>query len=428
MIEPQDAKACLPRSAWALIVALVYAGGAGMDLAQTPPPPQNTPQTPPGGSRPDLPPSDEPGHRFGDGLPPANEFHLDLSLGARSNSNAFFDPADGTPQHDYVGTLVADFSGQRSSPRTAWRLNYVPVVNRYQTFEELNSTSHGFNFAGRYRLGPRAGLNLQEHFTLSNDPIVVSAPQEGDQPLLTTSTSRVLRNRAEIKFDREMSRSTRFNIGATHIFNRYDDEAFQDSDGILALMGLDFAVGRHATLGVQVSGGRLQFEEEGVSDVTSETAALSWSHATERSRTEVSGGATMADQVERETFFSGSASAYRRFGHSGEVGGGVRRSLTADIGNNGAAVGDRVFLSIAGRAGQHVSLMASADYGRRESAAGADAVNLDLWGGTFRATFSMGQRWGFIAGANIRRQETVEPVIGTQNVNNYYLGITCRTF
>lgn len=432
MIEAHDPKPSLPRSAWALIVALVCAGGAGLGLAQTPPSenPQNPRSpNPPGGTRPDLPPSGGDLH-LGEGntAAPANQFHLDISAGARSNSNAFFDPVDGTPQQDYVGTLVADFSAIRSSPRTAWRMNYVPVVNRYQTFEELDSVSHNFNYAGRYRLGARGGLNINEHFTLSNDPIVVATPQEGDAPLLTTNTSRVTRNRAEVKFDREMSRKTRFNIGATHIFNRYEDENFDDSDGVLGVAGLDFLVGRFDTVGVVVSGGRLQFEEEGVPDVTSESAALNWGHATERSRTELSGGATVADQNTRDTFFSGSASFYRRFGRSGEVGGGVRRSLTADIGNNGAAVGDRVFASIAGRAGEHVSLMASADYGRREAAAGADPVNLDLWGGTFRATISMGQRWSLVGGANIRRQETIEPTIGEQNVNNYYLGITCRAF
>ena len=431
MIEQRESPPFSPRSAWALVAALICAGGAGISLAQTPPtqnPPQTPPQSPPGGARPDLP-GEEPDHvGDGSGIPPANQFHLDITAGARSNSNAFFDPEDGTPQQDYVGTLVGDLSVRRTSPRTAWSMDYIPVVSRYQTFEELDSTSHAFNFAGRYRMGARGGLNLQEHFTLSNDPIVVSAPQEGDSPILTTSTSRVTRNRVEAKFDRELSRRTRFNVGATHILNRYADETFQDSDGLLGMTGLDWLVGRHDTVGVMVSGGRLQFDEEGVPDVTSESAAVTWGHAGERSRAEISAGATAADQTERETFFSGSASYYHRIGRSGEFGGGWRRSLAADIGNNGAAVGDRFFASISGRAGQHVSMMVSGDYGTRESAAGAEPVNLNLWGAAFRTTISMGLRWALVAGANVRRQETVAPVIGTQNVNNYYLGITCRAF
>ena len=141
----------LPRSAWALLVALVCAGGAGLTLAQTPTP-QNSPQNPPGGARSDLPDTDQP-HRFGEGTPPPNQFHLDLTAGARSNSNAFFDPTDGSPQQDYVGTFLADFSVQRSSPRTSWSLHYVPLISHYQTFQELDSTNHAFNFAGNYRLG-----------------------------------------------------------------------------------------------------------------------------------------------------------------------------------------------------------------------------------------------------------------------------------
>jgi hypothetical protein len=423
MSERRGSDAYLPRSAWALVVALVCAGGGRLGLAQTPPA-----QNPPGGTTSSDTPEKEKTKQPGAGNASGpNEFHLDLTAGARSNSNAFFDPVDGSPQHDYVGTLVADLSVRRSSPRTAWNMDYIPVVNHYQTFSELDSTSHALNFAGRYRMGSRGGLNLQEHFTLSNDPVVVSAPQEGDAPILT-NTSRVLRNRAEVKYDHEMSRTSHFNIGATHILNRYADGEFQDSDGVLGQMAFDFALGRQDSLGVTVSGGRLQFDQEGISDVTSSGAALNWSHATERSRLELSGGATVADQNERETFFSGSASYHQRLGRSAEVGGGWRRSLTADIGNDGAAVGDRIFATISGRVGRHVALLGSADYGTRESAAGANPVNLDLWGGSFRATFSMGPRWGLVAGANVRRQETVEPSVGAQNVNNYWLGVSCRAF
>src|SRR5262245_25581882 len=164
-----------PRSAWALVVALVCAGGAGLSLAQTPPPhnPQTPPQNPPGGTRPDLPQGERPGHLGERGAPTPNEFHLDITAGARSSSNAFFDSEDGTPQQDYVGTLVGDLSVRRTSPRTAWSMDYIPVVNRYQTFEELDSTSHSFNFAGRSRLGARGGLGLQEPYTMPNGPVVV---------------------------------------------------------------------------------------------------------------------------------------------------------------------------------------------------------------------------------------------------------------
>ncbi|HEU5182751.1 MAG TPA: hypothetical protein VFW45_18330 [Candidatus Polarisedimenticolia bacterium] len=410
----------LPRSGWALIVALACASGTGASLAQTPPP-----QKPPGGTSPDLPIREGSSVRNED-APTPNQFHLDFNAGARSSSNVFFDPDDGSPQQDYIGTLVMDLSATRTSPRTAWTMAYVPVLNHYQTYDQLDSTSHAFNYTGRYRLGVRGGLNLQEHFTLSNDPIIVSTPQEGDSPILANN-QRVTRNRAEINMDRELSRRTRFNIGATHILNRYEDENFQDSDGLLGLIGLDFAVRREDTLGMSLSGGRLQFEDD-VPDVTSESAALNWSHVQDRSRVELSGGATVAKQTETDSFFSGSAALYRRFGRNAEFGGGWRRSLTADVGNNGTSVGDRVFMTISGDAGRHLTLMASADYGRRESVAGASEVNLDLWGGSFRARVSMGQRWGLVTGANYRRQETVQPDIGSQTVNNYYLGITCRAF
>ena len=404
-----------------------------------------------------------------------DEFHLTATVGERTNSNVFF--AAGEPQGDYISTLVLALSVRRHSPRTAWSLDYRPILSHYLDFSELDSFSQAFDGAANYRLSERAKLTIRETFTLSRDPIIVAVPQAGDSPILTNTQKR-WRNLSGLDFTQDLSPSLSWLGGVQYYANRFDDPNSVDNNGLIGTLSMSGLVGKEDTLTGLYSPGFVSFysseptfdadpcatalPDEVVAQTISRTQGstahqfgIGWTHADARAwETELAVGSTLVDQqvrdytrtvvcqpgqIQSETteendrggnqrLFVGRAGLRRAFLRV-DLDGGYQRRLTADTGADTVTVGDSLYANLNGRIGRNFTYGIGLDYSTRKSLGGATtAVDIASEGVALRGGYAINEWISLTALANFREQRNSGVAADTQTIENYFLGVAFRVF
>ena len=385
---------------------------------------------------------------------PANDFHALATLGERWNSNVHFEPEDGSPESDYIGTLQLQLLTHRHSDRTSWGLNYRPLFSHYHENSDLDSLSHVFDADASYKLARRSTLTLQERFSQSEDPLIVTAPPESGDAAILTDTERRSRNLTGLDIDMDLSRSVALSVGALYGGNWFENPRATDSDFYVGRIGLSGKLGREDSLSGSYAYSVLNLDPpeptftvppipgEVVTqnvDTTSNELGLGWTHSVTRWASDIYLGSSLADQHlldynatgliddrhVTERLFTGRASLRRSFRHVA-LDSGVQRRLTADTGANIATVGDSAYLTIAGNAGRRTTYTLTLDAGNRKSIGGISENTLDYAGATFRFGYAFSQWCGLLAIAQGREQTIHRATDERQDVESYFLGLTFK--
>jgi len=130
---------------------------------------------------------------------------------------------------------------------------------------------------------------------------------------------------------------------------------------------------------------------------------------------------------ENQKLFVGRAGLRRSFQHV-DIDGAYQRRLTADTGADAVTVGDFVYANLGARVGRRFTYGLGVDYSTRKSLAGAaTTVDITSEGVSLRGGVAVTDWFGLNAIADYRQQKN-DGDPDTQNVVNYFLGMTFRIF
>lgn len=133
------------------------------------------------------------------------------------------------------------------------------------------------------------------------------------------------------------------------------------------------------------------------------------------------------DLHENQKLYVGRAGLRRSFQHV-DIDGAYQRRLTADTGEDVVTVGDFLYANLGGRIGRRVTLGVGVDYSTRKSLAGATTpVDITSEGVSLRGGIAVNEWFGLNAIADYREQKNAGDS-DSQNVVNYFLGMTFRVF
>ncbi len=357
-----------------------------------------------------------------------NDFDLSLALGRRFTTNAGLQSDGQGSEGDSITDLRADFTGRRSSRRTAWSAAYDSFYTRYGRNAQFDTINHALNFDGRYLVTRNSRLSLVERFFYSQNPLQIGTAESPGEVIILTRQTKRWRSFSDATTDTRLSPSLTLHAEASARIERLDLSPPVDTDTYSARLGLQKQIGREDSISSTYTYSSFNFHREGVADAEAQGVDVSWSHGTPgRTDWMVSAGVqNVTREGARQNRVTAGASLHQPFRRLDFVS-GYRRSLDADAGVATVTEAQSAYAGISGRLGRSASLGIRGEYGTRDSIfESGDRLALTYTGVAIQGSIALNPRLSLSGEARRRKQDVSAGAGDDLTVDTLFLGLVFR--